>query len=128
MSWARNLRLNNPHAKLTLSMVSLYVNGDGYCFVSIPTLSDDTEFSQQTVRNRLAWLEEIGAIVRMPQFIDQSCRRPYRGASRRSCPLLGSRQHPHGIEGVPRRRETEARAGLAASARRLGLRIAIMTE
>jgi hypothetical protein len=30
-------------------MLSLYVDGDGYCFVSIPTLADDTELSQQTV-------------------------------------------------------------------------------
>jgi hypothetical protein len=44
-AWARNLRLNNPHAKLTLSMLSLYVDGDGFCFVSIPTLADDTELS-----------------------------------------------------------------------------------
>jgi hypothetical protein len=44
-------------------MLSLYVDGDGYCFVSIPTLADDTELSRTTVRNRLAWLEEIGAIA-----------------------------------------------------------------
>lgn len=74
-AWARNLRLNNPHAKLTLSMLSLYVDGDGYCFVSIPTLADDTELSQQTVRSRLAWLEEIGAVVRLPQWIDEYGRR-----------------------------------------------------
>jgi hypothetical protein len=43
--------------------------------VSIPTLAEDTELSQQTVRNRLAWLEEIGAIARLPQWIDEYGRR-----------------------------------------------------
>ncbi|MCK1684265.1 helix-turn-helix domain-containing protein [Bradyrhizobium sp. 147] len=70
-AWARNLRLNNPHAKLTLAMLSLYVDGDGYCFVSIPTLADDTELSAQTVRSRLVWLEEIGAITRIPLWKDE---------------------------------------------------------
>src|SRR4051812_17517490 len=83
-AWARNLRLNNPHAKLTLSMLTQYVDGDGYCFVSIPTLAEDTELSQQTVRNRLAWLEEIGAIARMPQWIDEYGRRKSDGPGKRT--------------------------------------------
>lgn len=87
-AWARNLRLNNPHAKLTLSMASLYVDGDGYCFVSIPTLADDTELSTQTVRNRLAWLEEIGAIARLPQFIDEYGRRNGEGKGKRTSDLI----------------------------------------
>ena len=87
-AWARNLRLNNPHAKLTLSMVSLYVDGDGYCFVSIPTLADDTELSTQTVRNRLTWLEEIGAIARVPQWVDEYGRRNGEGKGRRTSDLI----------------------------------------
>lgn len=87
-AWARNLRLNNPHAKLTLSMVSLYVDGDGYSFVSIPTLADDTELSPQTVRNRLAWLEEIGAIARLPQWVDEYGRRNSEGKGRRTSDLI----------------------------------------
>lgn len=87
-AWARNLRLNNPHAKLTLSMLSLYVDGDGYCFTSIPTLADDTELSQQTVRNRLAWLEEIGAIARLPQWIDEYGRRTGDGRGKRTSDLI----------------------------------------
>lgn len=83
-AWARNLRLNNPHAKLTLSMLSQYVDGDGYCFVSIPTLADDTELAASTVRNRLAWLEEIGAIARLPQWIDEYGRRNSVGGKRTS--------------------------------------------
>lgn len=87
-AWARNLRLNNPHAKLTLSMVSLYVDGDGYCFVSIPTLADDTELSTQTVRNRLAWLEQIGAIARLPQWIDEYGRRNGECKGKRTSDLI----------------------------------------
>ncbi|WP_262048643.1 helix-turn-helix domain-containing protein [Bradyrhizobium sp. Bra78] len=87
-AWARNLRLNNPHAKLTLSMLTQYVDGDGYCFVSIPTLSDDTELSQQTVRNRLAWLEEIGAVARLPQWIDEYGRRNGDGRGKRTSDLI----------------------------------------
>jgi hypothetical protein len=87
-AWARNLRLNNPHAKLTLSMVSLYVDGDGYCFVSIPTLADDTELSTQTVRNRLAWLEQVGAITRLPQWIDEYGRRNGEAKGKRTSDLI----------------------------------------
>lgn len=87
-AWARNLRLNNPHAKLTLSMLSLYVDGDGFCFVAIPTLADDTELSTQTVRNRLAWLEQIGAIARLPQWVDEMGRRNGEGRGKRTSDLI----------------------------------------
>lgn len=88
-AWARNLRLNNSAAKLTLSMLTLYVDGEGYCFVSIPTLSEDTELSPNTVRNRLAWLEQIGAIKRLPQWIDEYGRRNGEGKGRRTSDLIG---------------------------------------
>lgn len=87
-AWARNLRLNNPHAKLTLSMLSLYVDGDGFCFVSIPTLADDTELSAQTVRSRLTWLEQVGAIARLPQWIDEYGRRNSDAKGRRTSDLI----------------------------------------
>lgn len=74
-AWARNLRLNNPFAKLVLSMLTLYVDGDGKCFVGIEALAEDTELSTDTVRKRLAWLESIGAIARFPQWVDASGRR-----------------------------------------------------
>lgn len=87
-AWARNLRLNNPHAKLTLSMLSLYVDGDGYCFVAIPTLAFDTELSSQTVRSRLQWLEQVGAIVRLPQWIDEYGRRNGEARGKRTSDLI----------------------------------------
>jgi DNA-binding Lrp family transcriptional regulator len=69
-------------------MLSLYVDGEGYCFTSIPTLADDTELSQPTVRNRLAWLEEIGVIVRMSQWIDEYGRRNGEGRGKRTSDLI----------------------------------------
>jgi hypothetical protein len=74
-SWARNLRLKNPYAKLVLCMITQYVQGDGTCFVGIKALADDCELAEETVRRRLAWLEAVGAIVRLPQWIDENGRR-----------------------------------------------------
>ena len=45
---ARNLRLKNHQAKLVVCMLTLYVDGDGFCFVSIPALADDTGRSCST--------------------------------------------------------------------------------
>lgn len=69
-AWARNLRLRNHHAKNVLRSLTLYVDGDGVCFVGIEQLADDCELSPDTVRRRLVWLEEIGAISRQKQWID----------------------------------------------------------
>lgn len=83
-AWARNLRLNNPHAKLVLCMLTLYVNGDGICWVSVPSLAEDCELAQNTIRGRLAWLEEIGAIARRPQWLDEYGRRNGDGRGKRT--------------------------------------------
>jgi hypothetical protein len=74
-SWARNLRLGNSHAKHILKALTLYVDGDGSCFVSVPQLALDCEIAPETVRRRLVWLESIGAIVRLPQWIHENGRR-----------------------------------------------------
>lgn len=83
-SWARHLRLNNAYAKLVLCMLTLYVNEEGACFAGIETLAEDTELSPDTVRKRLAWLERVGAIVRVPQWIDPNGRRNSEGRGRRT--------------------------------------------
>jgi Helix-turn-helix domain len=83
-SWARNLRLGNAGAKFVLCMLTLYVNGEGRCFVGVPTLAEDCELVENTIRRRLAWLEEIGAIVRMAQWIDEHGRRNSDGRGRRT--------------------------------------------
>ena len=56
-------------------MLTLDVNGDGACFVSINQLADDCELAAETVRRRSAWLEQIGVLIRRPQFIDEYGRR-----------------------------------------------------
>ncbi len=83
-AWARNLRIGNPHAKFVLCMLTGYVNGEGACFVSISHLAEDCELVENTVRRRLSFLEEIGAIARAPQWIDEVGRRNGDGRGRRT--------------------------------------------
>lgn len=83
-AWARNLRLRNPYAKLVLSMLTIYVNGEGSCFVGASTLAEDCELALETVRRRLAWLENIGAIARFPQWVDENGRRNSDGRGKRT--------------------------------------------
>lgn len=99
-AWARNLRLGNVHAKLVLSMLSLYVNGEGEAFVGIDQLAEDCEVAANTVRSRLVWLEKIGAIVRIPHWIDEHGNRNRQGRGKRSTDLirLMINADPDGIE------------------------------
>lgn len=83
-SWARNLRLGNPHAKYVLCMLTLYVNGEGSCFVSVGQLADDCELAIETVRRRLTFLQQVGAIARFPQYLDEHGRRNGEGRGRRT--------------------------------------------
>lgn len=83
-AWARNLRLGNPYAKLVLCMLTLYVDAEGSCFVGAATLAEDCELSVNTVRGRLAWLENVGVIRRSPQWIDDKGNRNGEGRGRRT--------------------------------------------
>jgi hypothetical protein len=83
-AWARNLRLRNHHAKSVLRSLTLYIDGDGFCYVAIPTLAEDCELSDDTVRRRLAWLEDIGAVTRRPQWIDERGLRNADGRGKRT--------------------------------------------
>jgi hypothetical protein len=87
-AWARNLRLGNLHAKMVLSMLTLYVDGEGSAFVGIPSLAEDCELSPDTVRRRLGWLEEIGAIARVPQWLDENGNRNSLGRGKRTTDLI----------------------------------------
>jgi hypothetical protein len=70
-AWARNSRLGNPLAKFVLCMLTLYVNGDGECFVGISQLAEDCELERKTVMARLAWLENVAKVIkRKRQWID----------------------------------------------------------
>lgn len=83
-AWARNLRLGNPYAKLVLSMLTIYVNGEGSCFVAISTLAEDCELAENTVRRRLAFLEEVGVLARIPQWRDENGRINTEGRGKRT--------------------------------------------
>lgn len=83
-AWARSLPLNNPNGKTVLRALALYVNGEGCCFVGIEQLAEDTDLSADTVRRRLVWLEQVGAIVRLPQWLDGNGRRNGEGKGKRT--------------------------------------------
>ncbi|MGY4288872.1 hypothetical protein ACVWXO_008092 [Bradyrhizobium sp. LM2.7] len=84
-SWARNLHLRNLPASVILRTLSLYVDGEGFAFVAIPTLAEDCDgMSSDTVRRRLVWLEQIGAIARHPQWLDGNGVRNGEGRGRRT--------------------------------------------
>lgn len=87
-AWARNLRLGNLHAKAILVAYTLYVDGEGCCFVGMEQIAEDVELSTDTVRRRLVWLEQIGAIKRAPQWIDESGHRNGEGRGRRTTDLI----------------------------------------
>lgn len=83
-SWARNITLNNSNAKSVLRALAGYVNEEGICFVGLITLAKDCELSISTVRSRLLLLEEVGAIVRMAQWLDDRGRRNGDGRGKRT--------------------------------------------
>lgn len=83
-AWARNLRLGNPYAKLVLSMLTIYVNGEGSCFVSIAQLAEDCELAENTIRRRLTFLEQVGAITKFAQWRDEHGRLNGEGRGRRT--------------------------------------------
>lgn len=87
-AWARDLRLGNHHGKSVLKSLTLYVDGDGYCFVGIEALAYDCELSGDTVRRRLVWLEEIGAISRAKQWIDGHGVRNSEGRGKQTSDLI----------------------------------------
>lgn len=83
-SWARSLRLDNPYAKSVLLALTLYVNDEASCFVSIGQVAEDTDLSDDTVRKRLKFLEDVGAIVRFPRWRDESGRANTEGRGKRT--------------------------------------------
>lgn len=83
-AWARDLRLKNPYANSILRALAMYVDSEGVCFVGIDGLAEDTNLSPNTVRSRLKFLEEVGAIARFSQWIDDDGRRNKEGRGRRT--------------------------------------------
>ena len=73
-AWARHLRFGNAYAKSVLLALTHYVNDEGACTAGLPTLAEDTDLSVDTVRKRIRFLEDCGAIARFPRWIDERGR------------------------------------------------------
>lgn len=88
-AWARNLRLNNPLAKLVLCMLTQYINAEATCFVGIKALAEDCELSPNTVRERLMWLETSARVIRrVEQWIDEGGQRNSARRGRQTSDLI----------------------------------------
>jgi hypothetical protein len=86
-AWARGVRTGEPLAKSQLIALTHYVNDKFECYVGIDTLAADTDVHPDTVRRRLALLEQIGAIVRTPQWLDNG-QRNAEGRGKRTTDLI----------------------------------------
>lgn len=73
-AWARHLRFGNAYAKSVLLALTHYVNDEGACTAGLATLAEDTDLSVDTVRKRIRFLEDCGAIARFPRWIDERGR------------------------------------------------------
>lgn len=113
-AWARNLRLNNHHGKDVLKSLTLYVDGDGFCFVGIEQLAFDCELSPDTVRRRLVWLEDIGAITRQSQWLDASGVRNGEGRGKRTSDLIRLLIDDGNVEHIEARARGESVANYSA--------------
>jgi hypothetical protein len=87
-SWARNLHLGNPLAKLLLCMLAGYVNSDGECWVGVNSLAQDCDCDRKTIMRRLEWLEDRGHITRQEQWISEDGDRNSRGDGRHTTSLI----------------------------------------
>jgi hypothetical protein len=87
-SWARNLHLGNPLAKLLLCMLAGYVNSDGECWVGVNSLAQDCDCDRKTIMRRLEWLEQRGHITRQRQWVTEDGDRNSRHDGRRTTDLI----------------------------------------
>lgn len=83
-AWARRLRFGDVRAKSVLMALANYVDEHGASITAIPTLAEDTDQSDDSVRRRLKDLEEYGVIVRLPRWIDNNGKVNTEGRGRRS--------------------------------------------
>ena len=65
LTWAFNLELPNPGAKLTLLALANYANEDGEAYPSQKSIGIKTCLSERAVRSNLAILETLGVISRI---------------------------------------------------------------
>src|SRR5215469_12361526 len=87
-SWARNLKLYNPLAKLLLCMLAMYVNADGECWVGLKALAEDCDCDPKTITNRLNFLQSRGLITRKRQWISETGARNSEGRGKPTTDLI----------------------------------------
>lgn len=73
-AWARQLRFGDVRAKSVLMAICNYVDEEGAASPGIPTLAEDTDQSNDSIRRRLKDLEEFGVIARFARFVDNNGR------------------------------------------------------
>ncbi len=64
MTWAIEVPITRPTAKLALICLADHADGDGVCFPSQKSLAAKVGVSDRALRDALAWLEAEGFIVR----------------------------------------------------------------
>src|SRR5688500_3752156 len=64
LSWAFNLDMPSPGAKLTLLALANYANEDGIAYPSLKSLAKKTSQSIRTVQSNLGLLERLGLVAR----------------------------------------------------------------
>ncbi len=74
-SWARHLTIGDARAKSVLLALCLYADHRAVAWPSVATLAADTEQSENTVRGRLRYLEDIGVVARLPRWSDDDGNR-----------------------------------------------------
>lgn len=82
MRWARKLPINNAYAKSILRALANYMNEDGSAYPGLSTLAEDTDINEDTIAGRLRWLESIGAIVILKNWMDERGNRNCDGVGR----------------------------------------------
>lgn len=71
LNWATEIYVGDGHAKSLLRAIANYADENGHCFPSLSQLSQDTEFSVDTCRRRIGWLEERGLLTTFACWMDE---------------------------------------------------------
>jgi hypothetical protein len=75
LNWARKIQVGNASGKSLLRAIADYADEHGYCFPSFRRLSDDCEFSTDTVRRQIGELQKRGLLVFFENWIDEHGKR-----------------------------------------------------
>jgi hypothetical protein len=95
-AWARNLTLGDAIGKAILVALTLYVDQDGCCYVSMAQLAEDCEVDIKTIRRRLDWLETDAKVLRRQhQWIDENGVRSSKPGGKQTTDAIQLLIEPH---------------------------------